>query len=299
MHECMTPPLGDFDWNHARAFWLTAEAGSLSAAARRLGVAQPTVGRQVAALEEALGVLLLERDATGVRLTDAGAELLEPLRWMAKAAGEVSLTAAGAAGQLEGLVRVTASEMVAVTLLTPIVAELRAAYPGIRLELVATQEVRDLRKGEADLAVRNTAPTDPELLARRLPDVAGAFYATTAYWASLGPLTSAADLARGQFLGFEHSAALPGLLRSLGVPVADDHVCVASASHLVQWAFCRAGLGIGVGLCAAGDADPGLARAPLLPTLPVPMWLVSHRALRTSRRLRVVSDALAAGLGAG
>ena len=293
MHSCMD----GFDWNHARAFLATAETGSFSAAARRLGVAQPTVGRQVVALERELGVALFERVGGGVRLTDAGAELLEPLRWMANAAGEVALAAAGAAGTLEGVVRVTASEMVAATLLPPAVAAVRLEHPGIRLEVVATQAVQDLRRGEADLAVRNTAPTDPELLARRLPDAAGAFYASPAHLAAAGPLDRVEDLGRLAFLGFDLGGSLPGLLRSLGVPLADDGIRVASGNHWVQWAYARAGLGVAVGLCAEGDADPRLVRVPHLPTLPVPMWIVSHRAVRTSRRLRVVADALAAALG--
>jgi DNA-binding transcriptional LysR family regulator len=94
-------------------------------------------------------------------LTDAGAELMEPLRAMAASASDAALAASGAAGRVEGLVRITASEMIAAYLLPPVVASLRAAHPGISVEVVATQEVRDLRRREADLAVRNTAPTDP------------------------------------------------------------------------------------------------------------------------------------------
>lgn len=286
-----------FDWNRARAFLATVETGSFAAAARQLGVAQPTVGRQVAALEAELGVALFERVGTGVVPTEAGVELVEPLRVMARAAGEVALTASGAAGRLEGLVRITASDMVAAFLLPPILGALRDAHPGLVLEVVATQEVRDLRRREADLAIRNTAPTDPELVARRLPDATGAFYATPGLLERLGPMTGAADLARAPFVSFDPGPTMPGLLRTHGVPLADDAARLVSSNHLVQWALCRAGLGIAVALTAAGDPDPALVRVPYLPTLPVPMWLVSHRALRTSRRLRVVADALAAGLG--
>jgi DNA-binding transcriptional LysR family regulator len=287
-----------FDWSRARAFLATAEAGSFSGAARALGLAQPTVGRQVAALEAELGVALFERVGQGVALTEAGLELVEPLRAMAEAASDVGLAASGAAGRIEGLVRVTASEMIAAHLLPPVIARLRAEHPGIHLEIVATQEVRDLRRREADLAIRNTAPTDPELVARRLPTAEGGLYASPAYLERLGPLAGPADLARADFLTFDTGPSMANFLRAMGVPIGPERFRLASASHLVQWALCRAGLGVAVNMRVIAEADPGVRRVPVdLPPIPVPMWLVSHRALRTSRRLRVVAEALAAELG--
>jgi DNA-binding transcriptional LysR family regulator len=272
----------DFDWNQARAFLATAETGSFAAAARALKLAQPT----------------FDRGAHGATLTEAGLELLEPLRAMAEAASDVALTASGAAGRLEGVVRVTASELIAAFLLPPVLARLRRAQPGITIEVVATQELRDLRRREADLAIRNTPPTDPELVARRLPDAEGGLYASPDYLARLGPLLAPADLARAAFIAFDATPALASYLRQMGLPVADDRFPLVSGSHLVQWEMCRAGLGIAVGLEEVARGDPRLARVPVaLPPLPVQMWLVSHRALRTSRRLRVVADALVSAFG--
>lgn len=289
-----------FDWNQARAFLATAETGSFAAAARVLGLAQPTVGRQVYALEAELGVVLFDRGVHGAALTEAGLELLEPLRAMAEAASDVSLTASGAAGRLEGLVRVTASELISAFLLPPVLARLRELHPGITVEVVATQELRDLRRREADLAIRNVAPADPELVARRLPDAVGGLYASPAYLARLGPIRDLADLARANFIAFDTTPVLASYLRQLGIPVADDRFPLVSGSHLVQWEMCRAGLGIAVGMDAVAAGDPRLVRVPVdLPPLPVQMWLVSHRALRTSRRLRVVADALVAAFGTG
>lgn len=289
-----------FDWNHARALLATAEAGSYSGAAKALGVAQPTVGRQVAALEAELGVALVQRVGHGVQLTAAGEELLEPLRWMAAAASDVGLAAVGATGRLEGLVRVTASEMIAAHLLVPVVQRLRAEHPGIRLEIVATQDVRDLRRREADVAIRNTAPTDPELVARRLPDAAGALYVAPAYLARRGPLDTLAALADADFIAFDMGPGLGAYLRALGVPLPEAPPPLASGNHHVQWALCRAGLGVAVNMTRVGDADPAVVRvAAPVPPIPIPMWLVSHRALRTSRRLRVVVDAIADALGGG
>lgn len=282
-----------FDWNRARAFLVAAETGSFASAARRLGVAQPTIGRQIAALERELGVTLFHRAGHGASLTEAGVELIEPLRAMADAAHEVALAATGAAGALEGPVRLTASEMICAHLLPPVIRRIRLAHPGISLEIIATQEVRDLRRGDADLAIRNVAPADPELVARRLPDGEGGLYASPAYLDALGPLRGIEDLARVDLLAFDTGPSMSDFLRRLGVSGAPAPTRIACANHQVLWAMCRAGLGATVNMTSIGDADPGVRRVPVdLPRIPVPMWLVSHRALRTSRRLRAVADAL-------
>ncbi len=126
-----------FDWNRARAFLVTAEEGSFSAAARALQVAQPTVGRQVAGLEEELGVVLFERVGNTLELTPAGTELLEHVRAMGDAATRASLAATGQSADIEGTVSITASELIAAYLLPPVVARVRAAHPSIEVEIVA------------------------------------------------------------------------------------------------------------------------------------------------------------------
>ena len=122
-----------FDWNHARAFLATAEEGSFSAAARALGVAQPTIGRQIAALEEELGVDLFERVGRAVRPTSVGLDLAEHVRAMRAGAERVALTAAGQAMSLEGAVSIAASEVIAAYLLPPIFARARAAHPALEI----------------------------------------------------------------------------------------------------------------------------------------------------------------------
>mgnify|MGYP003955796289 CR=1 FL=1 len=124
----------DFDWNHVRAFLATADEGSYSAAARTLGIAQPTVGRQVAALEAELGVTLFERDGRGLGLTASGLELVEHVRAMSEAAFRVSRIAAGQAVSLAGRICITASDVVATYLLPPVVAKLPALHPLPKLE---------------------------------------------------------------------------------------------------------------------------------------------------------------------
>ena len=157
-----------FDWNRARAFLVTAEEGSLSAAARALGMTQPTLGRQVDALEEELGVVLFERAGRGLVLTPSGLELLDQVRRMGEAASGVSLTASGQAQTIAGNIRISASEIEALTLLPPIIARLRREAPGIEVEVVGSNVAADLRRREADIAIRSFRPTEPELIAKKI-----------------------------------------------------------------------------------------------------------------------------------
>ncbi|MEM6995867.1 MAG: LysR family transcriptional regulator, partial [Myxococcota bacterium] len=141
-----------FDWNRARAFLLTAEEGSLSAGARALGVTQPTLGRQVEALQRELGVVLFEREGRGLRLTPAGLELVEHVRAMGEAASRVSRTASGQSQVLEGTICITASEVMAACVLPAFIARLRRDQPGIEIELAVSNSPLDLRRREADIA---------------------------------------------------------------------------------------------------------------------------------------------------
>lgn len=286
-----------FDWNQVRAFLVSAEEGSHAAAARALGVAQPTVGRQVAALERALGVTLFERQGYGLTLTAAGLELLEHAQAMGTAANHLSLVAAGQSTAAEGVVSVTASEAISAYLLPPVLARLRVEHPGIELELVASNQTRDLQRREADIAVRNFRTEQPELIARRLPDRQAVLYGTPDYVARVGPFAALADLSRAEVFSFDRGPAMLEHLRNMGLPVTRAQMPITVGNHLVQWSLCLAGLGLCFMMSEAGDADPRVVRVlPEHTAMPIAMWLVCHRELRTSRRIRLVFDALAEGL---
>lgn len=283
-----------FDWNRARAFLVTAEEGSLSAAARALGMAQPTVGRQVDALEKELGVLLFDRVGRSLVLTQAGMDLLEHVRSMGEAATRVSLTASGQSQSLRGSVCVTASEVFAVHLLPPIVANLRRAHPGIEVEIVASNEPRDLLRREADIAVRNFRPEHPELVAKKVRDMAGRLYASTRYLDQIGRPTTPAELSRVDFIGFDRTNAMIDRLATLGLELTQQRFPLISDSQIVAWELVKQGLGVGVMAEVVGDREPGVERAlPNLEPVSFPVWLVSHRELHTSRRVRAVFDLLA------
>ena len=283
-----------FDWNQARAFLVAAELGTFTAAAEALGVTQPTVGRQVTALEEELGVTLFERGHGRLELTLAGLELLEQARHMAKAAESFSLTAAGQAASIEGSVCITASELICAYLLPPVVVELRRRYPSIEVELLAANDARDLRRREADIAVRNFQPKGDELIGKKVRDAAARSYATHEYIERIGPFERPEDLAAAEFIAFDRTPMMLEGLRAIGVPVTRANFPVMCANHLVQWQLARAGAGICLVMEEVGDNTPGMQRVlPELPAFPVPLWLVTHREVRTSRRIRVVFDLLA------
>ncbi|MGE0790232.1 MAG: LysR family transcriptional regulator [Sandaracinaceae bacterium] len=286
-----------FDWNRVRAFLVSADEGSFSAAARALGMSQPTIGRQVAALEEELGVALFERAGSALRLTAAGADLAEHARAMGEAATKLSIVATGQSLELEGDVCITASDLISARLLPPILLGLRRDHPGIRVEIVASNDVRDLLRREADIAVRHVRPDQPELVAKKIADDVAHPYATPEYLARLGDPRSIAELGRADFIAFDRSERMIEYLRALGLSLTQANFPLACENSVVQWELARGGAGICFLMERIGDADPLLTRAvPDFPPLPVPIWLAAHRELLTSRRIRVVFDRLAEGL---
>ncbi len=290
-----------FDWNHARAFLVTAEEGSFSAAARALGLSQPTLGRQVAAFEEELGLALFERVGNSLVLTATGLDLVEQVRAMSEAATRFSLIAAGQAQAIDGVVRIAASEAVSAFLLPPMVMELRALHPGIEVELVVSNTSSDLRRREADIAIRHFRPQGDDLVARLIKEKSVAhLYAAPSYLERIGnPRTPEELAARGHVIGFDESDTLKKGLQALGFPFGDESFPVRSENHLVQWELAKRGVGMCVMMEEVGDKEASVRRA--LPDFPTgvsfPTWLISHRELKTSRRIRVVFDFLVDKLG--
>lgn len=270
----------------------------MSAAARALGLAQPTLGRQVAALEQELGVALFERSGHGLVLTPGGLDLLDHVRGMGDAAGRVSLAAGGQAQTIEGSICITASEIYSAHLLPPIVALLRREAPGIEVEILASNSSVDLRRREADIAVRSFRPTQPDLIARKIGDDRARLYAADSYLDQLGPLHGPGDLNGAAFIGFDQTPTMLKALNAMGMTLSAANFPVICANHLVQWQLVRAGIGIGVFPEAVGDGAAGVRRVlPDLAPMVLPIWLTAHRELNTSRRVRLVFDLLARELG--
>ena len=283
-----------FDWNQARAFLATAEEGSLSAAARALGQTQPTLGRQVAALEEDLGVTLFERVGRSLALTQAGLELLDHFRAMGDAAGRISLAASGQSQAIEGHVRVTATNIMATYHLPPVLQRIRETAPGIDIEIIASNDVRDLTRREADIAIRHARPEQPDLIAKRVAETTAHFYASAAYLDRHGRPRTAEALSRMDFIGMENPERMLPRLNRLGLSLTRESFKLTSASGTVLLALVKQGLGVSIFTKDLAVAEPALEQVlPELDPIPVPVWLVTHRELHTSRRIRLVFDMLA------
>ena len=289
-----------FDWNKARAFLVTAEEGSLSAAARALGMAQPTLGRQVDGLEQELGIVLFERVGRGLQLTPGGLELLDHVRVMGDAAGRVSMNALGQSQTLEGRVCISASETYAAVLLPPIIAKLRIMEPDIHVEIVVSNQASDLRRREADIAIRNFRPTEPDLIAKKVGEADAVLYATPDYIEKIGNPTMPQDLRHAHFVNLDHAGMMIKALNKLGLGLTEENFPLLTESYLVMWELVRQGVAIGILDAHIGDADPIVRRVlPDFQPFIFPIWLVSHRELTTSRRIRRVYDYLAEELHRG
>ena len=289
-----------FDWNKARAFLVTAEEGSLSAAARALGMAQPTLGRQVDGLEQELGIVLFERVGRGLQLTPGGLELLDHVRVMGDAAGRVSMNALGQSQTLEGRVCISASETYAAVLLPPIIAKLRIMEPDIHIEIVVSNQASDLRRREADIAIRNFRPTEPDLIAKKVGEADAVLYATPDYIEKIGNPTMPQDLRHAHFVNLDHAGMMIKALNKLGLGLTEENFPLLTESYLVMWELVRQGVAIGILDAHIGDADPIVRRVlPDFQPFIFPIWLVSHRELTTSRRIRRVYDYLAEELHRG
>lgn len=283
-----------FDWNQVRAFLATAEEGSLSAAARALRMTQPTLSRQVSALEQDLGVTLFERGHRSMSLTPTGVELLEHVRAMGDAATRVSLTASGRSQSVKGQVSITATNMFANFHLPPILARIREQAPGLQIEVIASNDLRDLGRREADIAIRHARPEHGDLICRRIGATTAHFYAAKSYLDRIGRPQSASELANADFIGFEYPERMVPQFNELGVPVTPEHFKLFSSSGMVILSLMEQGLGIGVVTKDVADLRPNLELVlPSLPPIDIPIWLVTHRELHTSRKIRVVFDLIA------
>jgi DNA-binding transcriptional LysR family regulator len=300
MHICMDWNSIKFDWNRARAFLVTAEEGSLSAAARALDMTQPTLGRQVSALEEELGVSLFERVGRGLNLTPSGLDLLEHVQAMGQAATRLSLAANGHSQEIAGKVCISASEIHAAYLLPSIVNKLRKEQPGIIIEIVSSNNPSDLLRREADIAIRSFRPTEAELISKKITDVEAPLFAAKTYLNKLGIPKTIDDLKNAEFVTIGDVDTFMKGLKQFGVELTEKNFPVQTGSHIVHWELVKQGLGIGIVPMDIGDAEPLVERVlPDLKLMSFPIWLTSHRELRTNKRIRLVFDFLAEELTCG
>lgn len=283
-----------FDWNQARAFLATVEEGSLSAAARALGLTQPTLGRQVKALENDLGIVLFERTGASLELTPAGTELLEHMRTMRDAANNISLVASAQSQSIEGTVCITASDVFSVYILPPILSHLRKLAPRLSINVVAANDIRDLQRREADIAIRHVRPDQPNLIARLLADTNAYFYASSSYLDKRGRPTTIDELQGHDFVSPGSIDRMIGYMNDIGLQLTHDNFRMSSENGMFAWELVRQGFGITPMSEFVGAKTAEVER--LLPDMEpfvIPVWLTTHQELHSSRRIRLVFDTLA------
>ncbi|MDO6387326.1 LysR family transcriptional regulator [Uliginosibacterium sp. 31-12] len=285
-------------WDLYRSFLAVLQEGSLSGAARALGLTQPTLGRQVAALEQQLGVALFTRSQTGLAATDAATALRGHIEAMHSIAASLERVASGLGENVRGAVRVSASEVMGIEWLPPILARLRQTHPELEIELVLSNRVQDLVQREVDIAVRMTPPRQDVLLATRVGSVTVGLHAHRDYLARKDEPASVAELAQHDLIGFDLETPF---IRAAGKGFAQwrrEAFALRCDSDLGQLALLRAAAGIG--FCQHGVARRDAQLQALLPQISIelPTWVAMHTDLRNSPRCKVVFDALASGLRA-
>lgn len=287
------------DWSLVQSFLAVAETGSLSAAARELGRSQPTLGRQVQALETDLGVSLFDRHARGLKLSAAGEQLLPMAQQMHAAMRQLSLAAAGQSQQLGGTVRITASVFASHHILPPILADIRRQEPSIQLELVATDISENLLFREADIAVRMYRPEQVDIVTRHLGDVPLCFCAARSYLDRAGRPTTPEELFQHDLVGFDSNDLIIAKMQAKGWPASKENFATRCDLQSAYWELIRAGCGIGFSQVQVAEADPAVEILPLGVDIPVlPVWLAAPQAMRQTPRIRRVWDLLAEGLKA-
>lgn len=285
------------DWSLWRSFGAVVEAGSLSGAARKLGLSQPTLGRHVEALEAELGIALFERTLQGLRPTETALRLYEPVVGAERALAEAALMAEGSSAALGGSVRITTSTVMANYVMPPIMARLRLAQPALALELVPSNSAENLLLREADIAVRMFRPTQLELITRKLGAIPVRCCAHVSYIERRGAPQRIADLVSHDLIGFDRSDLIIVGARAMGFELKREQFIVRTDSQTAMWELIKAGLGIGFAQAPLIQQAPGMVA--LLPDMPLPpleVWLTTHRELFTSRRIRVIYDELAGHL---
>jgi DNA-binding transcriptional LysR family regulator len=291
--------MAPIDWSLWRTFLAVAETGSLSAAARRLGITQPTAGRQIAALETALNRRLFLRVAGGLVLEDTALPLVEEARAMSLSAAALDRLAASSPTDVTGVVRIAASHTVAAEVLPFALAPLMASHPGLEVEVTASNSNADLLRREADLAIRMQRPEQGALVARRLADVPLGLFAHRAYLDRAGIPTAARDLAAHVLIGPDRDPVLAQVLAALGPGFTRASLRLRAESEAVQMGALRAGAGIAI--CQKGIAARDAALVEVLAgrfPLSLDCWLVTHADLRALPRIRAVADHLATTLPA-
>lgn len=288
---------GEPGWELYRSFLAVMREGSLSGAARALGMTQPSLGRHMRELESALGAALFARSPQGLQPTELARELEPHAQAMASASAALRRTASAGREELTGTVRLTASEVIGTEVLPAILTEFRERHPGMVIELAPSNTAADLLRRDADIAIRMLQPTQEALIARHVGRVELGLFAHRRYLDAHGQPHALAELARHSLIGFDTESPFIRRMRPQGLPYSREHFALRTDSDLAALAAIRAGFGIGIAQVGLMRRDPQLVRLfPAEVSLALETWVVMHEDLRLSVRVRRLFDHLVQAL---
>lgn len=279
-------------WDDQRIFLAVLEEGSLSAAARRLGLSHPTVRARIEALERELGTVLFTRSVNGLTPTSAAQSLREAARAMAMASELFIRQASSASGEVAGTVRISVPEFMGVAVIPEMLARLCEVHPAIRIELSLSDTPADLLAQEVDIAVRTIAPKQEALVARKVASIPLGLFAARSYVEKRGTPATLEELTQHDFVGPDRNRRDLAMAERLGEAIL-NRLVVRTDSHPAQLALIQAGIGIGVAQVPVGRRDPHLVR--ILPDVEIALletWIVTHENLARLPRIRAVMDIL-------
>lgn len=282
-----------FDWAHARAFLIAAEQGTLTKAADVLGTTQPTVGRQVAAFEHDLDMVLFDRVGRSLRLTEDGRAVMAILQRMDQAAMDLTRLADAHHSTLDGVVRLTASDIVSAFVLPDALSGLRDSAPNLRIEIIARNDLQDLLRREADIAIRHVRPEQPDLIARKIGMRTASIYASRSFLDRYGHPTTRDDLARVPWITMADPAEMIAYLAPYGVTLRPENFTIFSDNGVVGWQYARQGFGLCIMTDEVASQAPDMVKLEEFFAVDYPVWLVAHRDVHHSPRMRLLFDLLA------
>ncbi|MDZ4188898.1 MAG: LysR family transcriptional regulator [Hydrogenophaga sp.] len=291
-------PLHTTSWDWIKSFVAVAQHGSVLAAAQHLQTNPATVSRQIASLEQSLGVELFVRSRQGMQPTLPAMQFLEPARAMHAAMHQLSLGAAAKDEQVQGLVRISVSVSLAHFVLPELLDVFRSQHSGIHFEITATDSVSNLSQREADIAIRLLPPKQQDLIAKRVGYLSIGLFASQRYISRRGmPKMEHDNLMQHDFIDVAPQLSLREGFAKAGFAQLAERIVCTTTDHANSWHMLRAGIGIGSGLSILAERDSQIVPVLQEATLPkFPVWLVTHRELKTQPRLRLVMDYLAQAL---
>ena len=284
-------------WQLLQSMSTIADMGSLSAAARHMGVSQPTLSRHMTALEEIIGNRIFLRTSEGMQLTAQGEQLYADVRQMADTVGRITNRDDRNTGEVSGTVRISASQIISNHVLPKMLTELHQSAPRVSFEVVASDSTQNLIRREADIAIRMYRPDQSDLFIKKVAELELGIFAHRSYIADKDEITIENFMSH-DVIGYDRSTLIIDGMRRVGMNVDRDDFSFRSDDQVVCWNMVRAGYGIGMMQVGIAEQDPNLIRiAKQINIGSMPVWLAAHKELKSSPRFRLIFDHLAASFG--